>query len=114
MDRPISDEQLFEKLSRVDLTEAITASPPSRLKAKIYSELMRRQSAAGPLVALSQTKAAGRGLCAWEELVRIAPVGESVKSFNLCRVCHARVLAERIENAPIHWAHCPYADFQKS
>jgi hypothetical protein len=28
-------------------------------------------------------------------------------------VCHARVLAEPIANAPIYWRHCPYDEFQK-
>jgi hypothetical protein len=27
-------------------------------------------------------------------------------------VCHARVLAERLEHAPIYWPHCPYVRFQ--
>jgi DNA-directed RNA polymerase specialized sigma24 family protein len=30
-----------------------------------------------------------------------------------CRVCHARVLAEHVEEAPIFWKHCPCADFQR-
>jgi len=41
-------------------------------------------------------------------------VGETVKSLNICRVCHARVLAEHLENAPIYWGGCPYVEFKKS
>jgi hypothetical protein len=48
----------------------------------------------------------------FEEIVRIAPVGEAPERVNWCRVCHARVLGERVENAPIYWAHCPYVRFQ--
>ena len=114
MARPVSDDQIFERLARLELAETGKATAPPRLKAKIYSALMLRESAAGPLESLPQTKAAGRGLWVWEELVRIAPVGEKVKSLNLCGVCHARLLAERMEKAPLPWACCPYAEFQKS
>ena len=85
---------------------------PSRLKSRIYSALIERQQSDGPLLSLSEVKARGRRLCVFEELVQIAPVGESAKQPNLCRVCHARVLAEKIENAPVYWPGCPYAQFQ--
>jgi len=84
----------------------------SRLKSKVYSALVARQSQDGPLLSLCATKDGGRTLCVFEELVQIAPVGESVKRMNLCSVCHARVLGERIENAPVFWSGCPYAEFQ--
>ena len=85
---------------------------PSSLKSKIYSMLIARQSQDGPLLSLTATKERGRKLCIFEELVQIAPVGESAKRLNLCRVCHARVLGERVENAPVFWPGCPYARFQ--
>ena len=85
---------------------------PSRLKSRIYSALLERQREDGPLLSLSEVKAHGRKLCVFEELVQIAPVGEAIKQPNLCRVCHARVLAENIENAPVYWPGCPYAQFQ--
>ena len=85
---------------------------PSRLKARIYSVIVEQQRKDGPLLSLSEVKARGRRLCVFEELVQIAPVGESAKQPNLCRVCHARVLAENIENAPVYWPGCPYAQFQ--
>ena len=85
---------------------------PSRLKSRIYSALVAEQSQDGPLLGLRATKDAGRRLCVFEELVQIAPAGESVKRLNVCRVCHARVLGERIENAPVFWRGCPYVQFQ--
>jgi hypothetical protein len=85
---------------------------PSRLKSRIYSALMERQRQQGPLLSLSEVKEIGRKLCVFEELVQIAPIGEPAKRPNLCRVCHARVLAENIENAPVYWPGCPYAQFQ--
>jgi hypothetical protein len=48
----------------------------------------------------------------FEKAVEILPVGESIKSLNFCRVCHARVAAETMERAPIFWPHCPYSEFQ--
>src|SRR5260370_6373484 len=65
------------------------------------------------LASLTQTRAAGYGLCFFEDLVRIAPTWEQVKSLNICRVCHARVLAEHLEKAPIYWPNCPYVNFHK-
>ncbi len=84
----------------------------SRLKSRIYSALVERQSQDGPLLSLGATKDSGRELCVFEALVQIAPVGESLKRLNLCHICHARVLGERIENAPVYWPGCPYAQFQ--
>jgi len=97
-----------------DLPEAApeeTAS--SRLKARVYSALVRAQQETGPLQSLTKCEEAGRGLCMWEKLVQISPIGEKAKEPFLCWTCHARVLGEHIEKAPIWWAHCPYADFQK-
>jgi hypothetical protein len=87
---------------------------PTRLKSKIFSALVQRQRQEGPLLSLTRVKEDGRKLCIFEELVQIAPLGERAKQPNFCRICHARVLAERIENAPVYWPGCPYADFQKS
>ena len=85
---------------------------PSRLKARIYSVIVEQQRKDGPLLSLSEVKANGRKLCVFEELVQIAPVGEAFKQPNFCRVCHARILAENVENAPVYWPGCPYAQFQ--
>lgn len=87
---------------------------PGRLKSRIYSALVSRQASTGPLLSLTETKAAGRQLCVFESAVCALPVGEQVKAMNPCRVCHARVLGERLESAPIFWPHCPYAEFHRS
>jgi hypothetical protein len=83
----------------------------SLLKSRLYSALVECQAAAGPLRSLSQPCATG-GLCVFEKLVAIAPVGDAMKSRNPCRVCHARVLGENVEHAPIYWPNCPYVRFQ--
>ncbi len=109
----LSDDKLMELLAgRIDLAKPGRA--PSRLKAKVYSALLQRQARTGPLMSLSQSRTGGRKLCIFEELVRIAPLGESAKSRNICHVCHARLLAEHIENAPIFWGGCPYVELKKS
>ncbi len=105
----------FERLAaEVEPAAAGAIAAPPRLKSRIYSALVRRQSASGPLLSLTATKAADRCLCFFEEIWRAAPTGEKAKSLNVCRVCHARVLAENLEKAPIYWPNCPYVKFQKS
>jgi hypothetical protein len=84
------------------------------LKARIYSALVKRLSETGPLLSLTETKAAGSGLCVFEEAIAALPVGDRIGSMNPCRVCHARILAERVEHAPIFWPHCPYSAFHRS
>lgn len=109
----LPDHEFIEGIAAaVELTGAESA--PARLKAKVYSTLMRRQAETGPLLSLTETNAHGHELCVFEELVRIAPVGERAKSLNICRLCHARVLAEHIENAPIYWNGCPYVGLKNS
>jgi hypothetical protein len=114
MNTMLPEERSFE-----DLASSLEAGPgtdicaPSRLKSRVYSALIRRHQESGPLANLAATKAAGRSLCVFEDLVRISPVGEKGKSFNYCQVCHARVLAETLEKPPIYWKHCPYVGFQK-
>jgi hypothetical protein len=106
------EEEFFDRLADGAPLPSEPVKAPAKLKAQIYSALTRRQAATGPLASFSQTKAAGRRLCFFEELVRIAPAGERVKSLNICRVCHARVLAEHLERPPIYWPKCPYVKFQ--
>lgn len=110
MSSRIPGEEFFERLASSQ--DAPAERAPSRLKSRIYSALLRRQAQSGPLLSLSQTRAEGRGLCVFEKMACLAPTSERVKSFNLCNVCHARLLAERVENAPIFWGHCPYVRFQ--
>jgi len=86
---------------------------PTRLKSTIYSRLIADQQETGPLRTLPETQAAGRGLCVFEQLVKIAPLPEKAKQPFFCWTCHARIAGELIEHAPIFWPNCPYSDFQK-
>ena len=113
MTSQIPEDEFFERVAAGAELPPTAVEAPSQLKSQIYSMLTLRQAATGPLASLTQTKAAGHGLCFFEELVRIAPAGERVKSLNICRVCHARVLAEHVEKAPIYWPNCPYVNFHK-
>lgn len=85
---------------------------PSSLKARLYSALVRKQQVSGPLASLDATVSSGHEICVFEKLVQIAPVGEKAKSPFFCEICHARVLAERFDQAPIFWAGCPYVKFK--
>jgi hypothetical protein len=106
------DERFMQTIADIDLTSSAPA--PSRLKARVYSALLQRQIETGPLASLTESHRCGHELCVFEQLVRISPVGETAKSLNICRVCHARVLAEHMENAPIYWSGCPYVEFKNS
>ena len=104
----------------LDFAASADSNPPSaegdappRLKSRIFSRLNLEQAKQGPLASITESKAQGRQLCVFEEIIEIAPTGEAIKRMNYCRVCHARVLAETLDKAPIWWAGCPYADFQK-
>ena len=113
MSKPMTDDPFFERLSAAtEPSDGKLAKAPSRLKAKVYSALLSQQTASGPLLSVSATEASGRSLCVFEKAVEVLPVGEGIKCLNFCRVCHARVAAEKMENAPIYWPHCPYSDFQ--
>ena len=106
----MSDEKLFEQIAH-DTPAAASPAPPS-LKARLYTALIREQQTTGPLEPLFETRRSGRGLCVFEQLVTIAPVGANAQPVFYCSVCHARVLAERFDNPPIWWPHCPYAHFK--
>ena len=105
--------EFFERMSEQVELEMGEEQAPTRLKSRVYSILMKLEVSSGPLLSLTRIHERGHALCVFEQLVRIAPVTEAVKSLNICRICHARVLGERIEHAPIYWANCPYVDFQK-
>ncbi len=114
MDRKrIPETDFFDRIAEQTSQPAPGEGAPAKLKSRIYSALMLHEAATGPLATFTETKRAGYQLCVFEELVRIAPVGEQIKSRNICRVCHARVLAESMDRAPIYWPHCPYSEFQK-
>jgi len=103
-------EQLLEQLAAID-EDAAAEPAPACLKSKIYSALVERMSETGPLLSLAATKGTGAKLCIFEDAVAALPVGERIGSKNLCRVCHARALGERLEWAPIFWPGCPYSQF---
>lgn len=115
MNSQMPEEQLFTQLAeKVEHLDEGLSTAPARLKARIYSKLVKRQQESGPLASLTETKAAGGRLCVFEDLLTIVPLGETMKCRNACSVCHARLLAEKMEKAPIYWPGCPYADFHKT
>ncbi len=110
----MNTERWLERLATAaEIGGRESARAPARLKARIYSALVSRLSDTGPLLSLATMKAAGCGLCVFEEAVAALPVGERLGAMNVCRVCHARVLAERLDRAPIFWPHCPYSEFHR-
>ena len=109
----MNEERFFTRLAeKTDAVPESTEHAPSRLKAQLYSALVVEQAASGPLRSLRDTKAAGRPLCVFENVVQVVP-NERITSMNPCRACHARLLAEQFESPPIYWLHCPYVDFQR-
>ena len=109
----MNEERFFAMLAeKTDAVAGTAARAPARLKSQLYSALVVEQAASGPLRSLPATKAAGRPLCVFENVLRVVP-DERMTSMNPCRVCHARLLAERFESPPIYWPHCPYVDFQR-
>lgn len=108
--QPSADDRLFERLAD---SKAPRAGASSRLKARIFSKLVMLQAAEGPLMSLGEYGHRRKDLCFFENLVAIAPLGEALKTRNPCRVCHARILGERVERAPVYWPGCPYVTFQQ-
>ncbi|MGH7746470.1 MAG: hypothetical protein ACREQ5_17175 [Candidatus Dormibacteria bacterium] len=111
-DNPQQDGRLFDLLAQ-EQNETEEVRAPSRMKSRLYSALIRRQEESGPLRSLGETQAQGYGLCVFEDLWQRATSGEAAQCFNCCKLCHARVLAEHLEGAPIYWGNCPYVTFVK-
>jgi hypothetical protein len=106
----MADEVWFQQLA--DVTGRAGREPaPAPLKSKVYSSIVTNMAQAGPLLDLRSVKAAGGQLCVFEHALTMRPVGDSVRSMNPCRICHARVLGERLQHAPIFWPGCPYSEF---
>jgi hypothetical protein len=82
----------------------------SRLKSRILSKLIELEQQTGPLRILSASRDAGEQLCVFEHTVALLP-SDNLQSRNPCAVCHARVLGEKVENAPIFWPGCPYSRY---
>jgi len=101
---------LLERLGGSE-RETAGAAAPARLKSRLYSALVSQMAGSGPLLGLDETRACGGRLCVFEQVVAALPLGERVGAMNPCRVCHARVLGERLDRAPIFWPGCPYSEF---
>lgn len=109
----MADDRWMEQLAAAaDLDADSPDRAPARLKARLYSAVVNRLAETGPLLSLAATKACGSGLCVFEEAVAMMR-NERLGSMNPCSVCHARILGERLEHAPIFWPHCPYSEFHK-
>jgi hypothetical protein len=111
-ENPQHDDKLFE-LMALEPEDPEEARAPSRLKSRLYSALVRKQEQSGPLRSLGETRTEEYGLCVFEDLWQRAASGDAAQRFNCCSLCHARVLAERWEKAPIYWENCPYVAFGK-
>src|SRR5689334_17568192 len=108
----VDDEDKFAQLFG-HIAEAVADEhAPSSLKSRLYSRLIAEEQQSGPLRDLQETRAAGHGLCVFEQLVQIAPLGKRAKSPFFCTTCHARILGEHFDNAPIFWGNCPYVQFK--
>ena len=108
----MTDDLWFERLAEAP-GSAIEERAPARLKSRIYSALVGRLAESGSLLDLEETRNAGGRLCVFEHAITLLPVGTDLRSMNPCRICHARVLGERMEHAPIFWPGCPYSEFHK-
>jgi hypothetical protein len=97
-------------IRKAEVSMDAPARASSRLKSRIFSKLLSLQQAEGPLRVLSASRASGEQLCVFEHAVALLP-SENLQSRNPCAVCHARLLGESVENAPIFWPGCPYARF---
>jgi hypothetical protein len=110
---PESDFEMQLTALLSEATEGAERAPAS-LRARLYSALIRKQQESGPLATLDDSISAGHKICVFERLVQISPVNDNTKSRFFCEFCHARILAEHFDNAPIFWAGCPYVKFRES
>lgn len=106
-----SDESQFSGDIWEECSDSELPGASSRQKSKLYSRMIATQELTGPLVQLGATQEQGRGLCVFEQIMALAP-GTALQEYQYCKICHARVLGESVENAPIFWPNCPYAEFQ--
>jgi hypothetical protein len=109
----MTDDLWFERLAGTS-DPATGVRAPANMKSRIYSSLVAKMAEAGSLLDLRSTKEAGGHLCVFEHALAVLPLGTDLHSRNPCRVCHARVLGERMPHAPIFWRGCPYSEFHKT
>jgi hypothetical protein len=106
----MSDDLWFEQLA--EAAGQLTAQrAPAKLKSRTYSAMVAQMAESGPLLDLTETRSSGGQLCIFETTLTLLPRGTNVSSMNPCRICHARILGERMDQAPIFWPGCPYAEF---
>ena len=108
----MSDDLWFERLAEAT-GELTPERAPARLKSRVYSALVARMAEPGPLLDLVETRSTGAQLCVFESALTVLASGTKVSAMNPCRICHARILGERMEKAPIFWPGCPYAEFHR-
>jgi hypothetical protein len=106
----MADEVWFDRLVEASASMVPDRAPAS-LTSQVYSAVVARMAETGPLLDLRATKQAGGHLCVFEDTVALLPVGRDIHSMNPCRICHARLLGERMKRAPIFWPGCPYSEF---
>ena len=99
-----------ELIRRAETSAIDPEHASSRLKSRILSKLIDAQQEEGPLRILSESRDSGEKLCVFEHAVALLP-SEDLQSRNPCAVCHARILGEQVERAPIYWPGCPYARY---
>jgi hypothetical protein len=108
----MTDDVWFERLGHE--VDDVEERAPATLKSKVYSAVVERLAESGSLLDLSASEKAGGRLCVFERTLTLLPVGTDVRSTNPCRVCHARILGERMKRAPVFWPGCPYSEFHNS
>ena len=106
----MADDRWFERLAEA-AADVAPERAPARLKSKVYSAVVARMAEDGPLLHLDDTKRAGGRLCVFEHALTFVPFGGDLGAKNPCRICHARLLGERVDHAPIFWPGCPYSEF---
>ena len=70
------DDFWFEQLAAETPADE---SAGTRLRARVYTALVRKQMESGPIASVSETKTRGRDLCVFEELVQIPPFYDLVE-----------------------------------
>jgi hypothetical protein len=104
----MTEHEWFERLA-ADTDSVAEEAASAALKSKVLSKLVTAMATPGPLLDLREVRRAGGRLCVFEHVVATLP--EEARTRNPCRVCHARVLGERLTHAPIFWPGCPYSEF---
>ena len=99
-------KKLESLLAGADEESSLTPAPAA-LRSRIYSAVVREAQKQSPLRPLSGSMQSGYAICAWENLVRHLPGGETK---NHCALCPARKVAEASDRLSIPWSGCPYRE----